>query len=122
MGWFNWFGSKNKTIEALETTVEQLTIKNAQLIRDVETLEKDNDRLKKKCGESRSGPAIIKSKSSSKPDRLNGAADIGSHTVSGSKSSKNSGVDFFDYATDAAGDVVEGVGEVIGDVVSAALD
>jgi hypothetical protein len=93
----------------------------ASLKRDIDTLEKDNDRLKKKCGEYKSGPSIVTSKSSN--DKRQCAKELvdtsaNCYTQSSKNSSGDDVIDIIDSVCDAASDV----GEAVGEVVSAVLD
>lgn len=105
------------TIELTQANVERDRLKQ-----DVDTLEKDNVRLRKLCGESKSGPAIVSSNRSEFVSSAKKQRDT-INQQNKSKSSSNStslvehtedGIDIMESITD--------VGEAIGEVIGAVFD
>lgn len=117
-------------IKTLESQLALAINDSERFKRDINTLEKDNERLRKKCGESKPGPTIVRSGSS----RFIDSAKEKRNSINNGKNSSNApmyvdnaenGFDVLDSISEVADDVgsaVCSVGEGVGELIGAALD
>lgn len=112
---FDFFNRKK--LSDLKNENLLLKSKNESLNSDVKALEEENDRLRKKYGENKKSPKIVTSKKNeqhvSSYEAGLEATEIGANLSSGI-SKKSSDNDIIDDALEVAGDIAEGVGEIIG--------